>query len=134
MLVEQNGKLIYTVKKGQPAQINLCDNLLNDVYVCTGIFHSHPNYATNQISAKHIAEKRSGAPFICHNQDVCYRNILVPSSAGPIPVTVALVKLENENALDVNFIMNSTDKESKSYFICFMIYLNCRKDHEFFHF
>ena len=96
--MEQNGKLIYTVKKGQPAQINLCDNLLNDVYVCTGIFHSHPNYATNQISAQHIAEKRSGAPFICHNQDVCYRNILVPSSAGPIPVTVALVKLENDGA------------------------------------
>jgi len=111
--VEHDGKTIYTVKKGQPAQIDLSNNLLDDVYVCTGIFHSHPNYATNQISAIHITQNTFGAPFLCQNQNVWYRNIYIPSSAGLVPMTVALVKLQNEKALDVNFIMNSTDKESK---------------------
>jgi len=108
--VEQNGKTIYTVKKGQPAQISLSNELLDGVYVCIGIFHSHPDYATNQIKADHINRNSFGAPFICQNQNVWYRNIRVPSSAGMIPTTVALIKLQNEKTLDVNFIMNSTDK------------------------
>merc|ERR1712173_167377 len=111
--VEQNGKTIYTVKKGQPTQIILGNDLQNDVYVCTGIIHSHPNYAINQIQATHITRNTFGAPFICQNQNVWYRNIYIPSSAGMIPITVALIKLQNENTLDMNFIMNSTDKINK---------------------
>ena len=101
------------MEKGQPAPINLSNELLDGVYVCAGLFHSHPNYATNQIKADHIVKNTFGAPFICQNQNVWYRNIYVPSSAGMIPTTVALIKLQNENTLDLSFIMNSTDKNSK---------------------
>ena len=105
------------MKKGQSTQILLSDDLLDGIYVCAGLFHSHPSYANKKISASHIAKSQElGAPFLCQNQNKWFTNIIIPSSAGEIPMTVVIVKLENEKTLDLEFIMNSTDKKSKMIF------------------
>ena len=105
------------MKRDKPTQVILSDSLLDGVYVCVGLFHSHPSYARKQISASHLdTSEEFGAPFKCQNQNKWYRSITVPSSAGEIPMIVALVKLQQENTLELKFIMNSTDKKSKTIF------------------
>ena len=111
--VVDKSKLIYTIKVNKLVELKLSDDLIKDAWILIGLIHSHPTYAPKEIASFHVPGNCKGTPFLCENRDVQYFKASFPTSAGNIPANCALVKVQEENSIQMKFIMNSTDKLSK---------------------
>jgi hypothetical protein len=106
--------LQYNIQIKKLCQLQLAKHTL-DTRVLLAIIHSHPAYTDKTINSNHLKKNRptNGTPFTCGTQinyDATYRDVEIEAIGT---VKGAIVKLSNENVLNLTFHINSTNTESK---------------------
>ena len=99
-------KAPYTIKLGKLCQLEVSREVLEDMDVFIGIYHSHPDYVKNPITAN------DKPPFtIKNNSNAIDVNLTIPEMN--LNMKGFLVNLKKENSVYINFSIESTDKNSE---------------------
>ena len=113
---ERDPKYPYTFalqgKKSTNAMLHLTNDNVEDQYMLLGIYHSHPMYAKDAISAAHLPDcPPNGTPFKAIHPDPCYRTVKLPFQN--ITMKACVVHVHEQNFINLEFSMVSTDPKSK---------------------
>ena len=93
------------IKVRKTVQINLSPEPLVHQWIFVGLFHSHPDYAKCPILNPELVTK---TPFTIHHPTA--QNRVVTIAQHDIPIYGVLVLLQNENSINLDFNLISTDK------------------------
>ena len=109
-------KPFYEIKGKKVVQLKLSNDLLKYQWVFTGLFHSHPEFSHHAIWApsKYDMPYKCETPFSVHVNDPA-KVVHLETEVQNMNLNFkgAMILLTNENILTLDYLVNSTDKNSK---------------------
>merc|ERR1711860_430535 len=99
------------IKVNKTVQLKLTSEPMAHQWVFVGLFHSHPDYAEFPIVNHQAADANLKTPFNVHmpkSDWLVYSEVRIGDHN--IPIHGAFVLLQNENEINMDFNVNSTDK------------------------